>query len=146
VVRLPRAGVPLRRNFVWALIDLGGGQTLRVITTHLHQVEGPAGAPARLDQMPRLLAGWARSSATVVMGDINATPESREVAMLRAAGLRDAWSVAGSPPAEELTYASNRPYERIDYFWLSPDLRASAFTATITTASDHRGIAVTLER
>jgi endonuclease/exonuclease/phosphatase family metal-dependent hydrolase len=146
VVPLPRAGVPLRRNFIWALVDLGGGQTLRVIATHLHQVEGPAGAPARLAQVPRLLAGWARSPATVVLGDFNATPDSREVAMLRAAGLRDAWSAAGSPPAEELTYASNRPYERIDYLWLSPDLRASAFTATTTTASDHRGIAVTLQR
>ncbi|HEX8931291.1 MAG TPA: endonuclease/exonuclease/phosphatase family protein [Actinomycetota bacterium] len=146
VVPLPRAGVPLRRNFIWALVDLGGGQTLRVIATHLHQVEGPAGAPARLEQVPRLLAGWARSPATVVLGDFNATPDSREVAMLRAAGLRDAWSAAGSPPAEELTYASNRPYERIDYLWLSPDLRASAFTATTTTASDHRGIAVTLQR
>jgi endonuclease/exonuclease/phosphatase family metal-dependent hydrolase len=146
VVPLPRAGVPLRRNFIWALVDLGGGQTLRVIATHLHQVEGPAGAPARLAQVPTLLAGWARSPATVVLGDFNATPDSREVAMLRAAGLRDAWSAAGSPPAEELTYASNRPYERIDYLWLSPDLRASAFTATTTTASDHRGIAVTLQR
>jgi endonuclease/exonuclease/phosphatase family metal-dependent hydrolase len=146
VVPLPRAGVPLRRNFIWALVDLGGGQTLRVIATQLHQVEGPAGAPARLAQVPRLLAGWARSPATVVLGDFNATPDSREVAMLRAAGLRDAWSAAGSPPAEELTYASNRPYERIDYLWLSPDLRASAFTATTATASDHRGIAVTLQR
>jgi endonuclease/exonuclease/phosphatase family metal-dependent hydrolase len=146
VVPLPRAGVPLRRNFIWALVDLGGGQTLRVIATHLHQVEGPAGAPARLAQVPRLLAGWARSPATVVLGDFNATPGSREVAMLRTAGLRDAWSAAGSPPAEELTYASNRPYERIDYLWLSPDLRASAFTATTATASDHRGIAVTLQR
>lgn len=146
VVPLPRAGVPLRRNYIWALVDLGQGQTLRVISTHLHHVEGPKGAPARLAQVPKLLAGWARSPATVVMGDFNATPDSREVAMLRAAGLRDAWSVAGSPPAEELTYASNRPYERIDYLWLSPDLRATAFTATTTTASDHRGVAVTLRR
>jgi endonuclease/exonuclease/phosphatase family metal-dependent hydrolase len=146
VVPLPRAGVPLQRNFIWAQIDLGNGQTLRVISTHLHQVEGAAGAPARLAQMPKLLSGWARGPTTVVMGDFNATPDSREVAMLRDAGLRDAWALAGSPPAEELTYASNRPYERIDYLWISPDLRASAFTATTTTASDHRGVAVTLQR
>jgi endonuclease/exonuclease/phosphatase family metal-dependent hydrolase len=146
VVPLPRAGVPLRRNFIWAVIALGNGQTLRVISTHLHQVEGPKGAPARLAQVPKLLSGWARAPTTVVMGDFNATPDSREVAMLRAAGLRDAWAMAGSPPAEELTYASNRRYERIDYLWVSPDLRASAFTATTTTASDHRGVAVTVQR
>jgi endonuclease/exonuclease/phosphatase family metal-dependent hydrolase len=146
VVPLPRQGVPLRRNYLWATVDLGGGQTLRVISTHLHQVEGPEGAPVRLAQMPKLLDGWARAPATVVMGDFNATPGSGEVALLTGAGLHDAWTEAGSPHGDELTYASNRPYERIDYLWLSPDLHATAFAATTTTASDHRGIAATLTR
>jgi endonuclease/exonuclease/phosphatase family metal-dependent hydrolase len=146
VVPLPREKVPLRRNYLWADVDLGGGQRLRVISTHLHQVEGDEGAPVRLSQVRKLLDGWERSPATVVMGDFNATPDAREVALVRDAGLEDAWVAARGSPADELTYASNRQYERIGYIWLSPDLRGSAFAATTTVASDHRGIMVTLHR
>jgi endonuclease/exonuclease/phosphatase family metal-dependent hydrolase len=145
-VPLPRNGVPLRRNYLWADVDLGGGQRLRVISTHLHQVEGDAGASVRLSQILKPLDGWERTPATVIIGDFNSAPDAREVALLRDAGLRDAWVVAGGTPADELTYASNRQYERIDYVWLSPDLRAAAFAATTATASDHRGIMVTLPR
>jgi endonuclease/exonuclease/phosphatase family metal-dependent hydrolase len=143
---LPRGGVPLRRNYVWAVIDLGEGQTIRVISTHLHHVEGAAGARVRLGQIPKVLAGWAGSPATVVMGDLNATPGSPEIALFERAGMVDAWSAARGARQDELTYASNRPVERIDYVWVSPDLGSSAFKATTSTASDHRGIAVTLFR
>jgi hypothetical protein len=55
-VRLPREGVPLARNYLWADLDLGGGR-LRLVVTHLHHVEGPDGARVRLAQIPRLLEG-----------------------------------------------------------------------------------------
>jgi endonuclease/exonuclease/phosphatase family metal-dependent hydrolase len=56
------------------------------------------------------------------MGDLNAEPGS----------------------ADERTWPSDRPDRRIDYIWLSGDLAASRFVATTSTASDHRGIAVTV--
>ena len=46
--------------------------------------------------------------------------------------------------ADQLTWPSDRPERRIDYLWLSSDLAASAFAATGGTASDHRGVAVTV--
>jgi endonuclease/exonuclease/phosphatase family metal-dependent hydrolase len=64
--------------------------------------------------------------------------------VLRAAGLVDAFQAAGGAAADEPTYSSDRPERRIDYLWLSPDLRASGFQATTTTASDHRGVMVTI--
>ena len=143
MVRLPRAGVPLARNYLWAELDLGGGR-LRVVVTHLHHVEGPEGARVRLAQLPRLLEGVAGRRATVLLGDFNAEPDSREVAVLRAAGLVDAFQAVGGAAADEPTYSSDRPERRIDYLWLSPDLRASGFQATTTTASDHRGVMVTI--
>jgi endonuclease/exonuclease/phosphatase family metal-dependent hydrolase len=142
-VRLPREGVPLARNYLWAELDLGGGR-LRLVVTHLHHVEGPEGARVRLAQIPRLLEGVAGRPATVLLGDFNAEPGSREIALLRQAGLTDAFQAAGGGADDELTYSSDRPERRIDYIWLSRDLRASDFGATTTTASDHRGVMVTV--
>jgi endonuclease/exonuclease/phosphatase family metal-dependent hydrolase len=48
--------------------------------------------------------------------------------------------------ADERTWPSDRPDRRIDYIWLSGDLAASRFVATTSTASDHRGIAVTVRQ
>jgi endonuclease/exonuclease/phosphatase family metal-dependent hydrolase len=143
VVRLPREGVPLARNYQWAELDLGAGR-LRVVVTHLHHLEGPEGASVRLAQIPRLLEGVAGRRATVLLGDLNAEPGSREIALLRGAGLADAFQAAGGGADDELTYSSARPERRIDYVWLSPDLRANGFAATTATASDHRGVAVTV--
>jgi len=145
VVRLPREGVPLRRNALRVELDLGAGRRLRVVVTHLHHLEGPDGARVRLAQVPRLLDAVAGRPATVLMGDLNAEPGSAEVALLRRAGLTDAFTAAGGGPADELTWPSDRPDRRIDYIWLSGDLAATGFVATTSTASDHRGIAVTVQ-
>jgi endonuclease/exonuclease/phosphatase family metal-dependent hydrolase len=144
VVRLPREGVPLRRNALRVELDLGGGRRLRVVVTHLHHVEGPDGARVRLAQLPRVLELAAGRPATVLMGDFNAEPGSAEAALLRAAGLRDGFTAGGGGPADELTWPAGRPDRRIDYIWLSGDLAATGFVATTGTASDHRGIAVTV--
>jgi endonuclease/exonuclease/phosphatase family metal-dependent hydrolase len=144
VTRLPSEGVPFRRNALQVEVDLGEGRRLGVVVTHLHHVEGPDGARVRLVQLPRLLERVAGREATVLLGDFNAEPGSAEIALLRAAGLTDAFVAAGGRPADEFTWPSDRPDRRIDYIWLSPDLEASGFAATTSTASDHRGIAVTV--
>jgi endonuclease/exonuclease/phosphatase family metal-dependent hydrolase len=144
VVRLPREGVPLRRSALRVELDLGGGRRLQVVVTHLHHVEGPDGARVRLAQLPRVLDLAAGRPATVLMGDFNAEPGSAEVALLRAAGLADAFAAGGGGPADELTWPADRPDRRIDYIWLSGDLASTGFVATTSTASDHRGIAVTV--
>ena len=144
VVRLPREGVPLRRNAIWADVDLGAGRRLRVVSTHLHYVQGPDGDRVRLAQLPVVLAAARGRAATVLLGDLNATPGSAEIAEVRRAGLVDAFVAGRGRPADELTFPSDRPERRIDWIWVSPDLRVAEFRATTTTASDHRGIAVTV--
>ena len=52
--------------------------------------------------------------------------------------------VDGGRPADERTWPSDRPDRRIDDIWLSGGLEATGFAATTSTASDHRGIAVTV--
>ena len=116
-----------------------------MVVTHLHHVEGADGARVRLAQLPRLLEAVAEPPPpTVLMGDFNAEPGSAEIAHVRAAGLTDAFVAAGGRPADERTWPSDRPDRRIDYIWLSAGLEASDFAATSSTASDHRGVAVTV--
>jgi endonuclease/exonuclease/phosphatase family metal-dependent hydrolase len=144
VIMLPREGVPLRRNALQVELDLGPGRRLQVVVTHLHHLEGPDGARVRLAQLPPLLERVAGQPATVLMGDLNAEPDSAEIALVRAAGLSDAFTAGDGGRADELTWPSDRPDRRIDYIWLSGDLAASGFAAVPGTASDHRGIAVTV--
>jgi endonuclease/exonuclease/phosphatase family metal-dependent hydrolase len=145
VVRLPREGVPLRRNALRAELDLGAGRRLSVVVTHLHHVEGPDGARVRLAQVPRLVELVAGRPATVLMGDLNAEPGSAEIGLLRSAGMTDAFTAAAGGPADAPTWPADRPDRRIDWIWLSGDLTATGFAATTGTASDHRGIAVTVQ-
>ena len=103
-------------------------------------------ARVRLAQVPRLLELVAGRPATVLMGDLNAEPGSAEIGLLRAAGMADAFAAAGGGPADAPTWPADRPDRRIDWIWLSGDLAATGFAATTSTASDHRGIAVTVRR
>ena len=144
VVPLPREGVPLRRNALRVELDLGAGRRLQVVVTHLHHLEGPDGARVRLAQLRPLLERVAGQPATVLMGDFNAEPDSAEIALVRAAGLSDAFTAGDGGRADERTWPSDRPDRRIDYIWLSGDLAAGGFAAAPGTASDHRGIAVTV--
>lgn len=146
VVPLPSEGAPLQRSYLWATVDLGQGQTLGVIDTHLHAGSGGEGERVRLVQVPELLEAWNGAPATVLMGDLNAPPTSPSIARLRLAGLVDAWQAAGGSRDDELTTTTDNPNMRIDYIWCSPDLRVSDFRATSSNASDHRGISVTLWR
>ncbi len=139
---LPRGGAPMRRAVMWAEVDLGGGERMLVIATHFHHVEGQG--QIREPQAAAAVSLWNRRGRTVLMGDLNALPDAREIAVIRHAGLRDAFALAGQ--GDGFTYRSDRPYERIDYVWVSPDLAAREFRVLPGQASDHLGIAVTVAR
>ena len=130
------------RGYVVATIDVGG-QALTVIVTHLHHVE--ADSALRGPQVAAINATWNGRAASVLLGDLNATPDAPEMQLLRDAGWIDAFTPSGAAGAG-FTYASNRPYQRIDYIYHSADLTARDFQVNAGTASDHSGIAVTIER
>lgn len=139
---LPRGGAPMRRAAMWADVDLGGGEQLLVIATHFHHVKGHG--HIREPQAAAVVRLWNGRERAVLLGDLNAHPDAREMAMLREAGLRDAFVLAGQ--GDGFTYRSDRPYERIDYVWVSQDLGAREFRVMPGQASDHLGIAVTISR
>jgi endonuclease/exonuclease/phosphatase family metal-dependent hydrolase len=76
---------------------------------------------------------------TLLLGDLNATPDAAELQPLRAR-LHDAW-LGG----EGFTYPSEKPVKRIDYILTSDQFRVgSAFTPQ-TLASDHWPVVAKLE-
>jgi endonuclease/exonuclease/phosphatase family metal-dependent hydrolase len=143
VVDLPMGRAALARNYLWADVDLGAGQRLHVIVTHLHSAS--RGSALQVAQVTRVVQDWGGRPATALFGDLNAAPDSPVVGLLAAARLRDAWRTGGGSVADEFTYPSDRPVEQIDYVWLSPDLRATGFSAADSTASDHRALSVTVQ-
>jgi endonuclease/exonuclease/phosphatase family metal-dependent hydrolase len=139
-VPLPPRDLLLKRGFLWARIDIGGGEELLSIATHYHHIEKDTAI--RQQQSPEIVKFWNQRARTIFLGDLNAKPDAKEIAMLRDAGLKDAFAEIGR--GDGFTFDSVEPYERIDYIWFSPDLKVSDLLIPRSTASDHLGIAVTV--
>jgi endonuclease/exonuclease/phosphatase family metal-dependent hydrolase len=138
---LPRAGTLLARGYLWAEIEVGGGEPLLVIATHLHHIEDEHGP--RLEQVPVLLRFWDGRPHALLMGDLNSMPDFPEMGLIRDAGLIDSWAEAGE--GEGLTWPAWGPFERIDWVWHAPDLVALDAATVPSTASDHLGVVVTID-
>ena len=135
-VDLPPEGLILSRGYLWVRLDLGDGQELLVIDTHLHSTR--KGMDIRTQQTEVILDFWNGDDRTVIMGDFNARRYDPQAEMLRQAGLKDVLDLAGIEPG--YTVPSEAPRYRIDYIWLSPDLDARDVAITPSEASDHMPI------
>jgi len=138
-IALPSEGLPIERRFISAVFDIDG-QNIQVIALHLHHVVGDS--EVRVDQLLALLDIAKLNRQTIVMGDFNAEPDSTEIGLMRGLGLADVLAAA-PPPA--YTFRSDDPYQRIDYIWVSSDLKFTAAEVFKSTASDHFGIAATID-
>jgi len=136
-LRFPIRESRFQRGLTWVTLPASGGELLVIATHFAHE----AGAETdRLGQAGDLLAFWKARPRTVVMGDLNAGPDSAPITRLLAAGLLDALDPhrLGSAP----TYPSPRPAERLDYVLISPDVVSVSGSISRTTASDHLPVVV----
>jgi endonuclease/exonuclease/phosphatase family metal-dependent hydrolase len=102
-----------------------------VAATHLQH----RSAIDRLDQARRIAEVIsATPGPTVLLGDMNATPDSPEIAVLTGV-LVDAWAAVGD--GEGLTFDASSPHARIDYVLTSRDVAAASAWVVPTDASDH---------
>jgi len=139
---LPPRDLPVLRGFIVAQIDLVDGDYLQVIATHYHHVEEDT--HVRQLQSEAVLDFWDGAGSTVLLGDLNAQPYDPEMEMLRQAGLVDALSGTESPSA--YTHPSANPRQRIDYIWVSPDLKVSDTWVPVSNASDHLPVVAEIDR
>ena len=121
-------------------MDLGDGQELLVIVTHL--CGGTRNGPLRGLQIATLMEPWDGQKPVVIVGDMNARPDMPEMASFRDAGLKDAFAEVGSGKGG--TFHAYAPRQRIDYIWLSANLAASDVVIPPETPSDHLSIVATL--
>jgi len=141
---LPPQDLPIKRGFIAALIDLGNGEHLKVIATHLHHIEEQT--DIRQLQAKSILdfLNGIDSNHTVLLGDLNTQPSDPEIFTLRQANLIDIG--ARMDPHLAYTFSSDNPYKRIDYIWISPDLYAKTVEVPLSTASDHLPIVALINK
>jgi endonuclease/exonuclease/phosphatase family metal-dependent hydrolase len=136
---LPSDGLCIERGFTVATIDVGDTE-LQIIATHLHHVEEDS--EVRQAQVSVILEYWDNVPNTIILGDLNAWPDSPEMEMLYQVGLTD--TLADQP--EVLTFSSADLYERIDYIWLSPDIQLLECYVPFSQASDHLAVVAVIKR
>jgi endonuclease/exonuclease/phosphatase family metal-dependent hydrolase len=164
---LPPRDLPILRGFIVALIDIGGGENLKIIATHFHHL----GEQTDIRQLqPEAIAtyihnlkeqmdirqlqskaildflGGIDNNNIVLLGDLNAEPADPEIAMLYQARLVDA--AAKMDPELAYTFASDNPHQRIDYILVSYDLRNRIrdVQVPLSTASDHLPVVAVINK
>jgi endonuclease/exonuclease/phosphatase family metal-dependent hydrolase len=149
---LPTVDTPYLRGYLAAPVGTPDGEVL-FISTHLQHINDPATHdddpegdlyPVHREQLAVIVEEWAGRQPAVLVGDLNARPDWRQVEELLAAGWVDAWSEAGSEPG----YTSNAadPRHRIDYVLHTSDLTTVDVEVIQSQASDHFAVAADLAR
>jgi len=131
--------VPMRMpGLLAATVDVHG-TAVRVFVTHLDYRKDPSVRRTQVAEMLTRIGGV--DSPTLLLGDMNASPEAPELQPLFAR-MHDGWLTAAGPG---FTYPADTPSERIDYVLMSPNAKVdSAFVPVVPAASDHRPVVVDL--
>lgn len=137
-----------RRVVLAARIAAPGGN-LQLFNAHFSWVE-----PQTIDNVRETLEYLGTfNEPLMLVGDLNAAPDSHPMRMLAEAGWHDAWAEL-HPDEPGYTFESNEPTKRIDYAWLNAQLRPKLKTAHVVATnqdvqgarpSDHLGLTVMVD-
>jgi endonuclease/exonuclease/phosphatase family metal-dependent hydrolase len=143
---LPPRDLFILRGLIVALIDLGDGQKIKVIDTHFHHLEGQT--DIRQLQSGAILSyiNSIDNNNIVLLGDLNAEISEKEISMLYQASLMDV--ARKMNPELAYTFTSDNPHRRIDYIFVSYDLRNRTSDVQIpsSTASDHLPVIAVIKK
>src|SRR2546425_848138 len=109
-----------------------------VINAHLDEIR--ESSAVRQEQMRAILREWDGEKVAILAGDMNAPPETIEIALIDQAGFGALAESAG------LTSPADSPSQRIDYVWGIGVIGSNAHTVNAPNASDHRGLVVNVMR
>jgi endonuclease/exonuclease/phosphatase family metal-dependent hydrolase len=117
---------------------------LNIFVTHLDHISGPKNV--REKQAREVLEFWAKKSRAVIVGDLNAEPDTAEMKPFYASGLKDALEPSGNKYVKTFWEGYGEPAMKIDYVFISPDLNAADVIIDDSRASDHKPVAVDIKR
>ncbi len=103
--------------------------------THLDHLAGPRNA--RTQQVTEALQIWRDAPRSVLLGDLNAEPYKPEISLIYRAGWVDALAVSGQTDVFTFWDPVPTPGRRIDYIFVTPDLKVERAWVVQTRASDH---------
>jgi endonuclease/exonuclease/phosphatase family metal-dependent hydrolase len=109
-----------------------------IINTHLDDISDASAI--RQEQVRTLVREWDGQKIAILAGDLNASPETIEMALIAEAGFGDIGGPAGA------TTIGDDPPKRIDYIWGIGVIGSNAHTVNAPNASDHRGLVVNVTR
>jgi endonuclease/exonuclease/phosphatase family metal-dependent hydrolase len=115
-----------------------GGEPVRVFNTHLDYRADPRVRAKQVEEMLAYIGD--ATQPTLVLGDLNAGPETLELQPLLRR-LRDTWQ---STNEAGFTYPADQPVKRIDYVLASEHFRVRSASVPVTQASDHRPVLIDL--
>lgn len=121
-------------GFLQADIDIDGA-IVSFFVTHLDYRPDPY---VRIMQISDMLRIMSASNYSVLMGDMNANPDAKELSPLFEK-FQDVWEIQGDDPG--YTYPSNNPSKRIDYIFASKRMQVNTSKTIDTGASDHKPVA-----
>ena len=144
IVRAGNAAMPnsdallFKRAYLSAVVELGGERIprLQIVATHLHHIGRER--EHRRAQIEALLSGVDWSRPTILLGDLNARPQSAELQLLLQAGLH-------TVPRPIFTFPAQRPRRQIDHIFITEHFTISAAAAVPSTASDHLPLSAVIE-
>lgn len=139
---LPFGAGPQLRSYLSVRFDVGGRE-LVVIGTHLQ--ESGSDPQTRTRQIQFLLDAWDGVTPALIAGDMNMQPGEEDVQLFLDAGLVSVQDAIGDP-CEPTAFEPKpeKPCDRPDWTFATPDLRLADFVIMRTPASDHLPIAVTV--
>jgi endonuclease/exonuclease/phosphatase family metal-dependent hydrolase len=117
---------------------------LNIFVTHLDHIAGPKNV--REKQSLEVLELWAKRPRSVIVGDLNAEPDTPEMKPFYASGLRDALEPSGDKYRKTFWEGYGEPAMKLDYVFISPDLDATGVIIDDSRASDHKPVAVDIRR
>ncbi len=129
-----RAETTETRGVLRAVIDSPIGK-VTVYGTHLDHISGAKNV--RAQQITEFLQIWNKTPYSILMGDLNAEPDKPELQAIYQAGWVDALRVAGKDDAFTFWDPTPTPGRRIDYIFVTPDLRVLSANVVQVRTSDH---------
>jgi endonuclease/exonuclease/phosphatase family metal-dependent hydrolase len=133
---------PEVRGVLQVVVQVPGGP-LTFYATHLDHIESPDNV--RLEQVQELLALWAGNPRSVILGDLNATPNTPELAPIYQAGFVDLLRAADLDNIFTFWDPVPTPGRRIDFIFITPDLSFGKVWVPQTRASDHLPVVAEIE-